>query len=113
VPAAAELPRPAAPTAEPPRPAPPTITAVAPAVTPSAAKPPAGPTALVILAISPWGEVYVDGKSAGVSPPLRELELTPGKHRIVVRNGQFKPVEEDVELGSNQTLRIRHKFIQR
>jgi serine/threonine-protein kinase len=70
----------------------------------------AGATALVLLAISPWGEVYVNGKSVGVSPPLAEVELKPGKHRIEVRNGGFKPYQEDMELGSNQTVRIKHKF---
>jgi serine/threonine-protein kinase len=69
-----------------------------------------GPTALVLLAISPWGEVFVDGKSMGVSPPLTELELPQGKHRIVVRNSEFKPFDEEIDLGSNQTLRIKHKF---
>jgi hypothetical protein len=69
-----------------------------------------GPTALVLLAISPWGEVYVDGKPMGVSPPLAELELAPGRHRIEVRNGGFKPYQEDIELGSNETVRIKHKF---
>ena len=78
----------------------------------SGAKAPAGPTALVVLAISPWGEVFVDGKSMGVSPPLAELELTPGKHRVVVRNGGFKPFQDDVDLGSNETIRIKHKFVQ-
>jgi class 3 adenylate cyclase len=73
---------------------------------------PAGPTALVVLAISPWGEVYVNGKRVGVSPPLTELELPKGKHRIEVRNGAFKPFEEDYELGSNETVRIKHKFRQ-
>jgi hypothetical protein len=42
-------------------------------VTPKA---PPGPTALVMFAISPWGEIFLDGKSAGVSPPLAELETT-------------------------------------
>jgi class 3 adenylate cyclase len=78
----------------------------------SAAKTSAGPTALVVLAISPWGEVFVDGKSMGVSPPLAEMELTPGKHRVVVRNGSFKPFQDDVDLGSNETVRIKHKFVQ-
>jgi class 3 adenylate cyclase len=70
----------------------------------------AGPTALVLLAISPWGQVYVDGKPMGVSPPLVELELAPGRHRIEVRNGGFRPYQEDVELGTNETVKIRHKF---
>lgn len=77
---------------------------------PAPAKKPA--TALVLLAISPWGEVLVDGKSMGVSPPLTELELPQGKHRIVVRNAGFKPFDEVIELGSNQTRRIKHKFTQ-
>jgi class 3 adenylate cyclase len=81
--------------------------------TPPAPAKPAGPTALVVLAISPWGEVYVNGKSMGVSPPLQEIELPKGKHRIVVRNGSFKPFEEDFELGSNETVRIKHKFTAR
>jgi serine/threonine-protein kinase len=67
---------------------------------------------LVQLAISPWGEVYVNGKSAGVSPPMVELELKPGKYLIEVRNGEFKPYQEEVELGSHQTFRIKHKFTQ-
>ncbi len=75
-----------------------------------APKPPRGPTALVLMAISPWGEVFVNGNSAGVRPPLSELELSPGKYRIAIRNGMFKPYEEDVQLGANQTIRIKHKF---
>jgi class 3 adenylate cyclase len=75
-------------------------------------KPPAGPTAVVLLAISPWGEVFVDGKLAGVSPPLAELELAVGMHRVEVRNGSFKPYVEDVDLASNQTTKIKHKFAQ-
>jgi class 3 adenylate cyclase len=86
---------------------------LAPVVTPpEPAARPAGPTALVALAISPWGEVYVNGKHMGVSPPMTELELPKGKYRIVVRNGSFKPFEEDYELGSNETVRIKHKFRQ-
>jgi hypothetical protein len=73
----------------------------------------ANTNALVTLAISPWGEVFVDGRSVGVSPPLRELELSIGKHRVTVRNGELKPFEQELELTSNQTVRIRHKFAQR
>jgi PEGA domain-containing protein len=77
---------------------------------PSTAKAPAGPTALVMLAISPWGEVLVDGKSMGVSPPMTELELAPGSYRIEIRNGGFKPYQEIYQLGSNQTIKIKYKF---
>jgi class 3 adenylate cyclase len=76
-------------------------------------KGPSGPTALVMFAISPWGEIFLDGKSAGVSPPLSELELAPGHHRIEIRNGNFKPYLETYELEANQTVRIKYKFKER
>jgi class 3 adenylate cyclase len=79
---------------------------------PQPLRPDTGPTALVQLAISPWGQVFVNGKPAGASPPMSELELKPGKYRIEVRNGAFKPYQEEVELTSNQTIRIKHKFTQ-
>jgi class 3 adenylate cyclase len=90
----------------------PRIAPPAPAPAPATSRPAAGTAALVQLAISPWGEVYVNGKSAGVSPPMVELELKPGKYLIEVRNGEFKPYQEEVELGSHQTFRIKHKFTQ-
>jgi len=70
----------------------------------------AGPTALIMLAVSPWGEVVVDGQSVGVTPPLSELELAPGRHRIEIRNSGFKPYLETFELDPNQTVRIKYKF---
>jgi len=90
----------------------PIVPTVAPPAPPHIQKPATGPTAVVLLAISPWGEVFVDGKPAGASPPMSELELTVGKHRIEVRNGNFKPYQEDVDLTSNQTTKIKHKFAQ-
>ena len=93
----------------------PPVPAAEPAVAGSpytaAAHKPAG--ALVMLAVSPWGEVMVDGKSAGVSPPLSELELTPGTHHIEIKNGDFTPHLVTLQLESNQTIRIKHKFTQR
>ncbi len=82
----------------------------APVSTVSSSKAASAPTALITLAISPWGEVVVDGKSLGVSPPLSELELPPGHHRIEIRNGSFKPYLETFELEPNQTVRIKYKF---
>lgn len=85
---------------------------------PAVSPPPAAPAlpegkggaALVQLAIFPWGEVFVNGKPVGVSPPMSELELRPGRYRIEVRNGEFRPYQEEVALASNETLRIKHKF---
>jgi len=83
---------------EPPRPPP----------EPAPAAPPA--PAAVSFAISPWGEVHVDGRMHGVSPPLQELELTPGRHRIEIRNSGFAPHVVTVTAKPGERLRIKHKF---
>ena len=69
-----------------------------------------GGRATVALAISPWGEVFVDGKSIGVSPPLNEIELLPGTRLIEIRNGDFPPFSQRVELKAQQRIKIRYKF---
>jgi hypothetical protein len=65
---------------------------------------------VVAFAIAPWGEIIVDGKSQGVSPPLQQLQLSPGRHRIEVRNASFTPHVQIVEVKSGEQIRIRHRF---
>jgi class 3 adenylate cyclase len=81
---------------------------------PGADEPAAAPTdsggAVLTLAIAPWGQVFVDGKPRGVSPPVQELELTPGRHRIEVRNSASQPHAVTVTAKPGERLRIKHKF---
>jgi hypothetical protein len=67
-------------------------------------------TATASFAISPWGEVHIDGKMRGISPPLRNVDLAPGRHRIEIRNADFPPHVEIVDAKSGSRIRIRHKF---
>jgi len=85
------------------KPAPETETPLAPTVAPAA-------TALITLAIAPWGEVYVDGDRIGVSPPVNEVEVAPGKRKIEIKNGGFPVYTQVVEVKPDQKLRIKHKF---
>jgi hypothetical protein len=62
--------------------------AAAPAIAASAAAAPAG-SATYRLQVQPWGVVYVDGVDRGVSPPVKRLVLTPGKHTIRITNPNF------------------------
>jgi serine/threonine protein kinase len=62
------------------------------------------------FAISPWGEIYVDGEKVGVSPPLMELTVPAGKHRIEIRNLNFEPYSETMYLASGSARKIKHKF---
>ncbi|HYC46360.1 MAG TPA: adenylate/guanylate cyclase domain-containing protein [Burkholderiales bacterium] len=70
----------------------------------------AAPPALVSFAVAPWGEVYVDGKMVGVSPPLQELELAPGRHRVELRNSGSQPHVMTVNARPGERVRIKHKF---
>lgn len=64
----------------------------------------------VKLAVQPWGEVYVDGSKRGISPPLKSLSLAPGKHKIEIRNGQFAPHKETIEVKSGAESTIQYVF---
>jgi len=62
------------------------------------------------IAISPWGNVEVDGQAAGTSPPLNELTLPEGRHQIVVRNGDLPALSVTVNVTAGQPVNLRHKF---
>ena len=80
-----------------------------PAPAPDAPALPAG-TALISLAIAPWGEVYVDGERIGVSPPVNEVEVVPGKRKVEIKNGDFPVYTQVVDVKTDQKIRIKHKF---
>ena len=61
--------------------------------------------------IKPYGDVYVDGKQVGTSPPLKEFKLPAGTHRIEIHNaGEGFPYNESVEVKADQVLRITKTF---
>jgi serine/threonine-protein kinase len=64
----------------------------------------------VNLAITPWGEVLVDGAVRGVSPPLTHLALAPGTHTIEVRNSGATPFIARVEVRPGETVTLQHRF---
>lgn len=72
----------------------------------------AGPVGdgFVALAVSPWGEVVVNGASKGVSPPLTRLVLPPGVHAVEIRNGAAPPMKTRVEVKPGQTVALQHRF---
>jgi class 3 adenylate cyclase len=86
----------------------PVVVAAAPAAPPAPAAA-AGP-ARIELAVNPWGEVFIDGKSRGVSPPLRTLELSPGSHTIEIRNSTFPSHTQKVDIKPGDAVKIRHRF---
>jgi serine/threonine-protein kinase len=84
------------------------VVATAPVAAPVASAKTAVPR--LELAVAPWGEVFVDGKSRGVSPPLRMLEISPGSHTIEIRNSTFPSHVQKVDIKSGDAVKIRHRF---
>jgi PEGA domain-containing protein len=68
------------------------------------------PPGTVNLAVAPWGEVFVDGKSRGLTPPMKNLKLPPGEYKIEIRNTKFPPRVETVQVRSRETVTVRHEF---
>jgi serine/threonine-protein kinase len=72
----------------------------------------AGPaaTGVLHLAISPWGQVEVDGKPMGTAPPLNELTLSEGRHTITIRNDEFPPYTSSVTVVPGQPVSLKYRF---
>lgn len=70
----------------------------------------AGPTATVVLVVTPRGEIILDGKKAGVSPPLKKLVVSAGvKHKIEIY-GDGLPHYWTVDLQPGEKREIRANF---
>ena len=82
-----------------------------PAAREAAPKPAAPPaTGVLHLAVTPWGQIEIDGKSAGVTPPLSQLTLSVGEHVITVRNEDFTPHTVTVRVSADKPVTVRHRF---
>jgi len=67
-------------------------------------------TGVVQLAVTPWGQIEIDGKGAGVTPPLSQLTLSVGEHVITVRNEDFTPHTVTVRVSADKPVTVRHRF---
>ncbi|HEU4621844.1 MAG TPA: serine/threonine-protein kinase [Burkholderiaceae bacterium] len=83
---------------------------VAQAPTVATPAPTAPATGTLAIAVSPWGEVFVNGVSQGLTPPLSSLTLPVGTHRIEIRNGDSPIYITNVEVKPDTTTRLRYKF---
>ena len=82
--------------------------------TPAETAKPAAPKPIdmgtVSLRIDPWGEVFVNGRAIGVSPPLKQHKLVPGKYKIEVKNGTFTPYVTNIEVKAKDDVAVKYRF---
>jgi hypothetical protein len=69
--------------------------------------------ALVTFQVKPKGEVIVDGMLRGRIPPLKEIEIDPGKRRVQIRNPGSTTLDLTLYLKPGQRMTITHTFPQR
>jgi hypothetical protein len=66
--------------------------------------------ATLLFSVTPWGEIFVNGRSQGVSPPKKFIKLDPGKYKIEIRNTTFPVHVESLDLKARDEITVRHKF---
>lgn len=64
----------------------------------------------VVLRVSPWGRISVNGNSLGTTPPLTSVELPEGSHRIEVSNPAAAPVTKTVQVKKGEPVVVSHQF---
>lgn len=67
-------------------------------------------TGRVILRVMPWGNVTVDRIPAGTTPPLTQLTLAEGFHRIELSNPASQTVTRMVQVRKGESVILTHKF---
>jgi hypothetical protein len=67
-------------------------------------------SATLVLAIKPWGEVYVDGKKVGITPPLKRFEVPPGRRQITITNSFLPSYQVEATLSPDERITVMHDF---
>jgi hypothetical protein len=67
-------------------------------------------SATLVLAIKPWGEVYVDGKKIGITPPLKRFEVVPGRRQITITNSILPSYQLEATLDQDAQITVMHDF---
>lgn len=66
--------------------------------------------AVIHLDIKPSGELFIDGRLQGTTPPMVDVKLPAGPHTIEVRSGRFPPLRLEVQLQAGEELQLKHEF---
>jgi len=68
------------------------------------------PPGKIIFSIEPYASVSIDGKLIKEDATYYEIEQAPGKHTVLLQHPKFGTHTEDVEVKSNESVTVRHRF---
>jgi serine/threonine-protein kinase len=76
---------------------------------------PAGPQVAVVnvtvsFDIHPWGEIFIDGRATGVTPPLTQIQVPAGRHHVEIRHANSPTWQTDIDLQGTTAIHIEHSF---
>jgi len=69
--------------------------------------------AVIVFAVKPRGEVFVDGISQGRTPPLLRIPIEAGRHTVVIRNPGSPAFQTSLDLHAGEETTITHTFVTR
>ncbi|MVW78010.1 hypothetical protein [Bordetella sp. 02P26C-1] len=87
-----------------------TVVGTPPEPSPSTEKPPTATPVAVPVRVRPWGEVLINGRSRGVSPPLGRIMLTPGSYNVTIRNPAAGEYRGRITVAPGGGAAISHTF---
>lgn len=62
------------------------------------------------LDIRPWGNVSINGRGYGASPPRNSIRLAPGTYSVIVTNGDLPAYRTSVTIQTGGRTTISHHF---
>ena len=66
--------------------------------------------AVIVFDVRPQVEIFIDGVPKGKTPPLSQIEVTPGKHTIQATYGKLPPLRMEVDLKPGEKMTVKHAF---
>jgi hypothetical protein len=66
--------------------------------------------ATLVFDIKPPAEVMLDGVVKGRTPPMTQLETSPGTHTLRITHGKFPPIVLEMDLDEGERATIKHVF---
>lgn len=66
--------------------------------------------AVIVFDVRPQVEIFIDGVPKGKTPPLVQIEVTPGKHTIHATHAKFPPLRMEVDLKPGEKMTVKHAF---
>jgi eukaryotic-like serine/threonine-protein kinase len=60
--------------------------------------------------VFPWGELFIDNESVGVSPFAQPIPITPGNHGLEIKNSKYRQYKDFINITKKETLLFKLNF---